>query len=130
MKAVFKGYLYNFKPSHVGIYFTVGKIYDLIPHEYAEGFYNVKDDNGFAHSIRPNKLVYDFEFILSYDELFDGCCVSEISNKPQCNEKRFTYYINGVSVTKERFDSALSCVKDFEAEGVDASSIKFELKFE
>lgn len=35
-----------------------------------------------------------------------------------------------MSVTKDRFDSALSCVKDFEAEGVDVSSIKFELKFE
>lgn len=140
MKAVFKGYLANFKPSHVGVYFTVGKIYDLIPNEAAEGFYDVKDDEGVSHLIRPNKLVYDFEFLpedklLTCSKLFDDTygyemMMNDILNKPQIEQKRFTFYINGDAVTKRRFDEVLSCVKDFEDEGVDTSSIKFELKFE
>ena len=140
MKAVFKGYLDDSEPSHVGVYFTVGKIYDLIPSEVIEGFYNVIDDDGYTHLLRPSKLVYDFEFLpedkpLTCSKLFDDSyghemMMNEILSNPQIDQRQFTFYINGVSVTKKMFDSVLLSVKDFEAEGVDASSIKFELKFE
>lgn len=132
MKAVFKGYLVNSKISKSVVNFTIGNTYELIPDEVFEGFYQVKDDEGFTHLIRPDKLGYHFDVIIP-DEVISyssKAMIDKILSKPPVDQRKFTYYINGMSVTKERFDSALSCVKDFEAEGVNASSIKFELKFE
>lgn len=134
MKAVFKGYLVNSKISKSVVYFTIGNTYDLIPDEVFEGFYHVKDDEGFTHLIRPNNQGYGYHFdVIIPDELISyssQAIMDKILSKPQIDQKRFTYYINEMSVNKERFNSALSYVKCFEAEGVDVSSIKFELKFE
>lgn len=133
MKAVFKGYKAN------GSYeFTVGKVYDLTALT-RNGYYEVCDDD-LSPCVFKNGFTYDFEALpedkpLSSSELLDydydrGFITDCTVKNPQIEEKRFTYYINEMSVTKERFDSAFSFVKDFEAEGVDTSSIKFELKFE
>lgn len=129
MKAVFKGFLRCRKLAQNGVYFTVGNIYDLIPSEVVEGFYNVEDDNGFVHLLKPNKLVYDFEFLNKEEFLMDDILCNQKLGIAESNGK-LKHYVNGIYVTKERFDDVLSCVKDFEAEGVDTSSIKFELIFE
>lgn len=141
MKAIFKGHLVESNPSDSEVYFTVGKIYDLIPSEVVDGFYNVRDDKGFTHLIRPNKLGYDFEVLipdgsLSCSELFDDAygyelMVDEISNKPKTGvRKELRYCINDTVVDKGVFDDALSCFAELESMGVDTSSIKFEVKFE
>lgn len=134
MKAVFKGY------KKAGCFeFTVGKIYELSTTPGSCGYTEVTDDNNFRGTFIPGDI-YDFEVLIpdepiTSSKLFDdsyGCemMMNEILSKPQIEQKQFTFYINGDAVTKRRFDEVLSCVKDFEAEGVDASSIKFELKFE
>lgn len=128
MKAVFKRYLGSLTPDQNGVYLTVGKIYDLIPSEVVEGFYNVEDDNGFVRLIRPN-IVYEFEFLNKEEFLMDDILCNQKLGIAESNGK-LKHYVNGIYVTKERFDDVLSCVKYFEAEGVDTSSIKFELRFE
>ena len=129
MKAVFKGYLRCRNLEQNGIHFTVGNIYDLIPSEVVEGFYNVEDDDGFVHLLKPSKLVYDFEFLNKEWFLMDDILCNQKPGIAESNGK-FKHYVNGIYVTKERFDDVISCVKDFEAKGVDTSSIKFELRFE
>lgn len=140
MKAVFKGYKLG-SGVRYGVHLTVGRVYDLTPCEEKDGLFEVVDDLCVTHVIRPNGIIYDFEVLtedkpLSYDELFDDAAygyyvaVNGTSNKPQIERKRFTYYINGGAVTKRRFDDVLLCVNDFKKDGIDTSSIKFEVKFE
>ncbi len=69
----------------------------------------------FEQDLSPGDI-YDFEALIP-DE-FIG------------KEKQFKYYINGEVVSKVNFDYALSCIKDFKSDGVETSSIKFEVKFE
>lgn len=134
MKAVFKGYK---KDGYLE--FTVGNIYELSTIPGESRYKEVTDDDNSRGILIPGDI-YDFDVLITDDAItcsklsdyFCGCEIikDDTVKNPQVEQKRFTYYINEVSVTKERFDSALSCVKDFETEGVDASSIKFELKFE
>ncbi|AQN32389.1 virion structural protein [Escherichia phage vB_EcoS_CEB_EC3a] len=110
MKAVFKGY------KKAGcLEFTIGKIYELSTATEAFGFLKVTDDDGFNGVIIPGDT-YDFEVLIP----------DEFINK----KKQFKYYINGEVVTKTKFDDTLLCVKDFKSDGIDTSSIKFEVKFE
>ena len=110
MKAVFKGY------KKVGCFeFTIGKIYELSTTPGACGYVEVTDDNDFRGTFIPGDI---YDFVVLIPDEFIG------------KERKFKYYINGEAVSKVKFDDALSCVKDLEADGVDTSSIKFELRFE
>lgn len=110
MKAVFKGYK---KPGCFE--FTAGKIYDLSTTPGACGYAEVTDDNNFRGTFIPGDI-YDFEVLIPDGFITDN--------------RQFKYYINGEAVTKVKFDDTRLCVKDFESEGIDVSSIKFEVKFE
>ncbi|HIC1275382.1 TPA: hypothetical protein ACWZ7Z_004991, partial [Escherichia coli] len=79
------------------------------------GYMGVTDDSGFRAIFIPDNI-YDFEVLIP-DE-FIG------------KEKQFKYYINGAAVSKVKFDDTLLCVKEFKSDGIDTSSIKFEVKFE
>ena len=110
MKAVFKGY------KKVGWFeFTIGKIYDISTEIGAHEYSQVTDDNGFRARFIPGDI-YDFEALIPDDSIG--------------KEKQFKYYINGEVVSKVKFDYALSCIKDFKSDGIETSSIKFEVKFE
>lgn len=110
MKAVFKGY------KKAGrLEFTIGKIYELSETRGVGGYMGVTDDSGFRAIFIPDNI-YDFEVLIP-DE-FIG------------KEKQFKYYINGEAVSKVKFDDTLLCVKEFKSDGIDTSSIKFEVKLE
>lgn len=110
MKAVFKGYK---KPGHFE--FTVGKIYDLSTIPETCRYTMVTDDNDFTGTFIPGEI-YDFEVLIPGSFITDN--------------RQFKYCINGEVVTKVKFDDVLLCVKDFKKDGIDTSSIKFEVKFE
>lgn len=110
MKAVFKGYK---KPGFYKL--TVGKTYELSTTPGECGYTEVTDDNNFRVAFIPGDT-YDFEVLIPDSFITDN--------------RQFKYYINGEAVTKVKFDDTRLCVKDFESDGIDVSSIKFEVKFE
>lgn len=112
MKAIFKEYIGS---EHlVKRNFTAGKDYNLKDAKF--GFYMTQDDKG-KSLIFQNGVDYMFELV---DE-----CKSIDNLIPS-----FKFFINGYAVSKVKFDDTLLCVKDFKSDGIDTSSIKFEVKFE
>lgn len=115
-------YLGNTDGEYYG--FTVGKEYDvdkyITENDYIGAFSN---DGDYRHI--KNGAFHKFGI---QDE--NGALKLKIKDESISKEKQFKYYINGELVTKVKFDDTLFLVKDFESDGIDTSSIKFEVKFE
>lgn len=114
-------YLGNIGNENCG--FTVGKEYKI--HDFKGGYIVVCDD--YDNYRRINNGAFH-KFCLLKDD--DGLKVTIPDEFITKEEKQFKYYINGEVVTKVKFDDTLLCVKEFKSDGVDTSSIKFEVKFQ
>lgn len=105
--------------------FTVGKAYTVNHFDIAdENYFWCSDDNGVYRYIKNGA----FHTFAIREE--NGDIKLKIPDEFIGKEKQFKYYINGEAVSKVKFDDTLLCVKDFKSDGIDTSSIKFEVKFE
>lgn len=104
--------------------FTVGNEYEVGNYIAENDCFGSFDDDG-CYLYINNGAFHKFRI---HDE--NGYLNLKTQDEFISKEKQLKYYINGDAVTKCKFNDVLLCVMGFQSDWIDASSIKFEVKFE